>query len=354
MFYRLRNGLLLAAVICTAMAGTAASEAYETDMVTVVAEPAVDLSKHVLAHVDAGSVLHCNYDGSYVAAMEQRRREANREGPLAVDLDPFAEALQRHEGLWNLSTAAAFFSDPEVYLGVLEYWSGERGPVDGLDPMQEQAAEGMAQAFAEVPQGAIHSFAEAARTEYESFYGQYWEDTAPERRSQKELFWELWNDSDREDLERFFQNRGLRRAKIYLSEAMRRGGRGFMDAEPGRMGGIVPLPETENAFPSYAAAVRELLHAVIDPLVADAADAPPGDRVEDPETGETLDRQQVLRNAVIVFQYWLLENISDDKGSQYLQLMHADDAEQLQDNHPLPREALARLEQIRDAIWDNG
>lgn len=278
-----------------------------------LSEP-VDLTLHVLAHMNTGTAAD-NYDAAYIAQLQSQRPTGEVE-VLLGRLEAFAPAFRQDMSLWLLSVLPIYYESVDSFLAGLGFLGTSQPEyLQDLTLVERNVSQGVQPMLARHDK-LVQGFRELLLEEHQRFYAAYWLEAQPRLRAQKDAFTTFLTEEGYPAVQDAFEAAGLDKVIIYLSEGMRRNGRGFSYLQPTHVGAIVPLQG--EVLPSYFTAVHEITHAITDPLVAGVMGVDPNRRSLDPHH-PGYQTHLLIEKAVIIANYWMFASRGRDWTEAYLE-----------------------------------
>lgn len=283
----------------------------------------LDLVLHMFAHLEAKGSPASLYDPEYIRWIQDQKQEFGEEPiDLIEELALFQQHLEEDMDLFKLNFFPIYYGSTKHMIYGLQYVETGSKLSKSMSEMEKHLARYMRDSFSKEQREVVGDFAEVALNEYESFYQDYWEGQEERYREGMERFKAVWASDGYEVIEEFFAHYGKKKIHIYLSEGLRRNGRGFGSSEPNLIQSAAKLPETaEEAYYSYTIALHEMIHQISDPIVTQMSNFNPNQRSIDPSNQEGIQLHHMLEMGVVYAQYWLMQEISPEMEQIYLGLV---------------------------------
>ncbi len=168
--------------------------------------------------------------------------------------------------------------------------------------------------------GGLVKFSEIAKFEFEQFYSSYWESRRKDYLREINKFKKLWESDENELVLAFLRTQGLLAITVYLSEGMRKNGRG-MRTNDSSVCTIAKMPvDDKEVFVSYYIAVHELLHQVIDGVTQSILKIDGQQRSLNPDD-EGYNIHEQIENSVILAQHLLMRKTLKNRTKEYYALV---------------------------------
>ncbi len=275
----------------------------------IIVEKKTDLILHLLAHFDINSVAS-NYDSGYV------RRISGLKGESTSYLhEEFKEIDQ--DNLVYLSFMPAFFSSIDsLFKGLSCLSSGGKVPISGFTEIEIRCLQFLQNMFGTEQLGCLVKFTEMVRSEYDTFFSSYWDENKESYTAELQIFNRIWETEENEEILTFLRENGIPSITVYLSEAMRKNGRGTR-TDDSSVCTIARIPgSSSEVFESYYTAVHELLHQVIDGVTESTLNVNSQERSLNPdEEGYSIHEQ--IENSVIYAQHLLMKETRRIRAKEY-------------------------------------
>lgn len=263
----------------------------------ILTEKKTDVLLHVLAHIDINSVAS-NYDSDYekyISDLKGERSSSLYESLKGIDDD----------NLVFLSFMPAFFTTIDSMFRGLEYLSIPDNKMrNGFTETESRCLNFLQDIYRNTNTTGLLKFTETAKSEYDLFYSEYWESRSEEYLRMINLFKEIWESEDNHRILSFLRNQGLPSISIYLSEGMRKHGRGMRSSSACA---LAKMPDnSKEVFESYYIAIHELLHQVVDGITQSILEIDGQQRSLNPDDDEYSIHEQ-FENSVILAQHLLMQ-----------------------------------------------
>lgn len=279
----------------------------------IVVEKKTDFILHLLAHFEVNGVAS-NYDADYVHMVSHLKGEST-----SSLQDAFKEICQ--ESLVYLSFMPAYFSNIDSLFGGLSYLSsGSKEPISSFTEMESRCLQLLQNVYGREQLSGLVKFTEIARSEYDSFFSSYWDVNKESYRAEMKVFKNVWETEENEKILSFLRDNGIPSITVYLSEAMRRNGRGLR-TDNSSVCTITRIPGgSSQVFKSCYTAVHELLHQVIDGITQSILKVDSQERSLNPEN-EGYSIHEQMESSVIYAQHLLMEETRRIRAGEYYSLL---------------------------------
>ncbi len=264
----------------------------------IVTEKKTDILLHLLAHFEVNNVAS-NYDKDYVEYISDLKGE--KSSSLHEDLKEIDD-----ENLVYLSFMPAFFNTIDSLFRGLTYLSvPNEVMINRFTEMEAQCLQLLQNVYGNNDLGGLARFSEIAKSEYDKFYSSYWDSRRKDYLREINKFKRFWESDENDTVLTFLRTQGLPAITVYLSEGMRRNGRGIRTNDSS-VCTITKMPVNDNeVFVSYYIAVHELLHQVIDGVTQSILKIDGQQRSLNPDDdGYNIHEQ--IENSVIFAQHLLM------------------------------------------------
>lgn len=211
----------------------------------------------------------------------------------------------------------AFFSSIDsLFKGLSCLSSSGNKTSDNFSEIEIHCLQMLQNIFTDKKLCGLIKFSEIAKTEFDNFFSTYWDDKKESYRQEIQIFKEVWETEENGIILTFLRVHGIPSITVYLSEAMRRAGRG-MRTDNSSVCTIAKIPHSSNqAFESYYTAVHELLHQVVDGITQSTLQIDPQQRSLNPdEKGYNIHKQ--IENSVIYAQHLLMGTTREKQSNEY-------------------------------------
>lgn len=275
----------------------------------IIVEKKTDLILHLLAHFDINSVAS-NYDSGYA------RRINGLKGESSSFLHDEFKEIDR-ENLVYLSFMPAFFSNIDSLFKGLSYLSsGGKVPIGGFTEIEMRCLQFLQDIFGTEQLSCLVKFTEMARSEYDNFFSSYWDENKESYTAELQLFKKIWETEENEEILSFLRENEIPSITVYLSEAMRKNGRGTR-TDDSSVCTIARIPSSSSqVFESYYTAVHELLHQVIDGITQRILKVNSQERSLNPDD-EGYSIHEQIENSVIYAQHLLMKETRRIRAKEY-------------------------------------
>lgn len=309
---------------CTVFADQSLEITYQNSKIEVF-QP-LDLVSHIFAHIEGKGSPASLYDPQYIGWIQEKKQESGEETiDLKTELVSFQKKLESNMILFLLNFFPVYYESTEDMISGLKYveTGNKFSNYMFFSVKEKHLARYMRDLFKEEEQrSAVGNFAEITLNEYETFYQDYWGEQKERYQDGMELFKEVWISQGYEVIEEFFAYYGKTKIHIYLSEGIRRNGRGFQSSDKKLIQSAVKLPETiEEADYSYMVSLHEMIHQISNPVVSKLINFEPNKESIDPSNQEGIKIHNMLEMGVVYTQYWLMQGISLKKEQLYLEFV---------------------------------
>ena len=279
----------------------------------IVTEKKTDIILHLLAHLEISNVAS-NYDIDYVKYISDLKGE--RSSSLYEDLKDIDD-----ENMVYLSFMPAFFKTVDsLFQGLSYLCEPNREMINGFTETELRCLQLLQNVYGNNDPCGLVKFSEIAKSEYDLFYSLYWESRREDYLRGIKQFKKIWESEDNDKVLTFLRKQGLPSISVYLSEGMRRNGRGIRtsDSSVSTVAGI-PFSKKE-VFISYYIAVHELLHQVIDGITQSILKINGQQRSLNPDDEEYNIHEQI-ENSVILAQHLLMGKTVNNRTNEYYELV---------------------------------
>ena len=268
---------------------------------------------HVLAHYEINSVAS-NFDKHYVKHISDLKGE--NASSLKEELKEINE-----ENLVYLSFMPAFFSSIDSLFKGLSFLSSSSNiPMTGFTEMEIHCLQLLRNMFTDNTLYGLIKFSEIAKSEYDTFFSSYWDHNEELYRKEIQRFKQIWETEENEKILTFLRSKGIPSIDVYLSEAMRRNGRG-MRTDDSTVCTIARIPNNNTqVFKSYYIAVHELLHQVIDGITQSILKIDSQQRSLNPDD-EGYNIHEQIESSVITAQHLLMGYTREMRTEEYYALV---------------------------------
>ncbi len=279
----------------------------------ILAEKKTDILLHLLAHFEINNVAS-NYDIDYVKYISDLK------GEKSSSLHKVLKEIDA-ENLVYLSFMPAFFNNIDSLFRGLDYLSAPNEvKINSFPEMEAQCLQLLQNVYGNNDLGGLVKFSEIAKFEYEQFYSSYWESRRKDYLRGINEFKKLWESDENDLVLAFLRTQGLPAITIYLSEGMRKNGRGLR-INDSSVCTIAKMPVNDNeVFVSYYIAVHELLHQVIDGVTQSILKIDGQQRSLNPDD-EGYNIHEQIENSVILAQHLLMGNTVKNRTKEYYTLV---------------------------------
>lgn len=273
----------------------------------ILTEKKTDIFLHILAHIDINSVAS-NYDSDYVKYISDLKGE--KPSSLYESLKGIDD-----DNLVFLSFMPAFFTTIDSMFRGLRYLSTPGNKMkNGFAETESMCLLFLQDIYRNTNTTGLLKFAETAKSEYDLFYSEYWESRSEEYLRMINQFKEIWESEDNCRILSFLRNQGLPSISIYLSEGMRKNGRGMRSSSACA---LAKMPEnSKEVFESYYIAIHELLHQVVDGITQSILEIDGQRRSLNPKDDEYSIHEQ-FENSVILAQHLLMRKSAYNWTKEY-------------------------------------
>ena len=279
----------------------------------IVTEKKTDIILHLLAHLEFNNVAS-NYDIDYVKYISDLKGE--RSSSLYENLKDIDD-----ENIVYLSFMPAFFDTVDSLFQGLDYLCAPNGErMNGFTETESRCLQLLQNVYGNSDLAGLLEFSEIAKSEYDQFYSSYWESRREEYLREIIQFKNMWESEDNDIVLTFLRKQGLPFISVYLSEGMRRNGRGMRTSDSS-VSVIAGIPVSKNeVFVSYYIAVHELLHQVIDGITQSILKIDGQQRSLNPDDEEYNIHEQI-ENSVILAQHLLMGKTVNNRTNEYYELV---------------------------------
>lgn len=278
----------------------------------IISEKKTDILLHVLAHYDINSVAS-NFDKHYVQHISDLKAE---------NVSSLQEKLKEinEENLVYLSFMPAFFSSIDSLFKGLSYLSSGSKAMIGFTEMEIHGLQLLQNMFTDNMLCGLIKFSEIAESEYDTFFSSYWDNNEESYRKEMQRFVQIWETEENKKILTFLRSKGIPSINVYLSEAMRRNGRGTR-TDDSTVCAIARIPSSNTqVFKSYYIAVHELLHQVIDGITQNILKIDSQQRSLNPDD-EAYNIHEQIENSVITAQHLLMGYTRKMQSEEYYVLV---------------------------------
>ena len=279
----------------------------------IIAEKKTDILLHLLAHYDINSVAS-NFDKHYVQHISDLKGE--KSSSLQEKLKEINE-----ENLVYLSFMPAFFSSIDSLFKGLSYLSSSGNiAMTGFTETEIHGLQLLQNMFTDKMLCGLIKFSEIAESEYDTFFSSYWDNNEESYRKEMQRFVQIWETEENIKILTFLRSKGIPSIDVYLSEAMRRNGRGTR-TDDSTVCAIARIPSSNTqVFKSYYIAVHELLHQVIDGVTQNILKIDSQQRSLNPDD-EAYNIHEQIENSVITAQHLLMGYTRKMQSEEYYALV---------------------------------
>lgn len=279
----------------------------------IVTEKKADILLHVLAHFEINNVAS-NFDTDYVKYI------SNLKGENTSSLHEKLKEID-DENLVYLSFMPAFFNTIDSLFRGITYLSvPNEVTIDGFTETEAQCLQLLQNVYGNNDLAGLVRFSKIVKSEYEQFYSSYWDSRRKDYLREINKFKKLWESDENDIVLAFLRTQGLPAITVYLSEGMRKNGRGIRTNDSS-VCTIAQMPFSENeVFVSYYIAVHELLHQVIDSVTQSILKIDGQQRSLNPNDEGYYIHQQI-ENSVILAQHLLFEKTIKNRTKEYYALV---------------------------------
>ncbi len=279
----------------------------------IVTEKKTDLILHLLTHYDINNVAS-NFDMDYVKYISDLK------GEKSSSLHEVLKEID-DENLVYLSFMPAFFNNIDSLFRGLGYLSvPNEVMLNSFTETEDQCLQLLKNVYGNNDLGGLVKFSEIAKFEFEQFYSSYWESRRKDYLREINKFRKLWESDENDIVLAFLRTQGLPAITVYLSEGMRKNGRG-MRTNDSSVCTITKMPVNDNeVFVSYYIAVHELLHQVIDGVTQSILKIDCQQRSLNPDD-EGYNIHEQIENSVILAQHLLMEKTVKNRTKEYYALV---------------------------------
>ena len=274
----------------------------------IITEKKTDILLHVFAHYDIDSVAS-NFDKHYVQHISDLK------GENASSLQEKLKEINE-ENLVYLSFMPAFFSSIDSLFKGLSYLSSGSKAMTGFTEMEIHGLQLIQNMFTDKMRFALTIFSEIAKSEYDTFFSSYWDNNEESYKKKMQMFMQTWENEENKKILTFLRSKGIPSIDVYLSEAMRRNGRGTR-TDDSTVCTIAKIPNSNTQiFKSYYIAVHELLHQVIDGITQNILKIDLQQRSLNPDD-EAYNIHEQFENSVITAQHLLMGYTREMQSEEY-------------------------------------
>ena len=279
----------------------------------IIAEKKTDIILHVLAHYEINCVAS-NFDEPYV------KHITDLKGENASSLQEKLKGI-KEESLVYLSFMPAFFSSIDSLFKGLAYLSSSGDiATTGFSEMEIHCLQLLQNIFTDNKLSGLIKFSQIAKSEYDNFFSSYWDNNKGSYRIKLQMFKKIWETEENGKILSFLRAEGIPSITVYLSEAMRRNGRG-MRTDDSCVCTIARIPDSSaQIFESYYIAVHELLHQVIDGITQSILKINFQQRSLNPDD-EGYNIHEQIENSVIYAQHLLMGMTRKIRAKEYYSLV---------------------------------
>jgi hypothetical protein len=271
-----------------------------------------DLVFHLLAHMDIGEDASSLYSPDYINMINREKAR------LAGATEPLEEKLAAAKKIYVPDQKLRMVNFLPFYCNGFEsLWQGlkwlaeeEKGksPNPDLSYFEQDFHSPEAKKF-------LSLFAFSMKSEYESFYKDYWERRQKELLPLKEKFSKFWRDKGLKFM-RPAMRKYNKRCVIYLCLSMTQYGRGFI--YPDIFGAAVKFPEIqEEILASFFFSIHEMTHQFMDEITLKSAAAKPG-AASTMSGSEGYQIHLLMEKAVIYADYLLCQKFLPEYLEDYV------------------------------------
>ena len=279
----------------------------------IVTEKKTDILLHLLAHMEMDNVAS-NYDSDYVKYISDLKSES---------LSSLYENLKEidNANLAFLSFMPAFFNTIDSLLRGLSYLCAPNiEMINGFTESESRCLQLLQNVYGNDDLCGLVRFSEIVKSEYDQFYSSYWDSGRENYLKGINQFMNIWESEENDIVLAFLRAPGLPAIIVYLSEGMRKNGRGIRTSDSS-VSTIAKMPANENeVFVSYYIAVHELLHQVIDSITQNILQIDGQQRSLNPDDDEYSIHEQI-ENSVIIAQHLLMGKTVNSRTNEYYSLV---------------------------------
>ncbi len=281
---------------------------------TIITEKKTDIMLHLLAHYDIGNAAS-NFDAEYVksiAVLKSEKKSSLQQKLLEIN----------DENLVYLSFMPAFFTKVDSLFRGLACLASKSEPLEADFTEMEIRCIQFLQNLCGGDTHGIAKFAEITEFEYDHFYSSHWNSRTTDYRKGIELFKEMWESKENDTILAFLRAHGLPAITVYLSEGMRRNGRGTRTDDSSTCT-VTGMPVNHHGvFMSYYIAVHELVHQIVDGITQSILKFDPQQRsLSQNDKGYSIHEQ--MENSVIYTQHLLMRNTIKTRTEDYYAVVSA-------------------------------
>lgn len=279
----------------------------------IVTEKKTDILLHLLAHFEINNVAS-NYDIDYVKYISDLKGEQS--SSLQKDLKEIDD-----ENLVYLSFMPAFFNSIDsLFRGLIYLSASNEVMIKDFTEMETKCLHLLQNLYGNNDLAGLTKFSEIAKSEYDKFYSSYWDSRKEDYVRGIQQFMKIWESEEHDIVLAFLRKQGLPAITVYLSEGMRKNGRGMRTSDSS-VCTIAKMPINENeVFASYYIAVHELLHQVIDGITQSILKIDSQQRSLNPDDkGYSIHEQ--IENSVIFAQHLLMGTTREKRIREYYALV---------------------------------
>ena len=280
---------------------------------TIITEKKTDVLLHLLAHYDINNVAS-NFDKDYVKYISNIKNENT--SSLQKELKENDD-----ENLDYLSFMPAFFNSIDsLFKGLAFLSQPSKVTLTGFTETEVQCLQLLQNVYANSYLLGLVKFTEIVKSEYERFYSSYWDSKKESYAREMLLFRKIWETEENDKILAFLRTHGVPAITVYLSEGMRRNGRGIRTNDSS-VCSITRMPTiNDEVFESYYIAVHELLHQVIDGITQSILEIDSQQRSLNPDDdGYNIHEQ--IENSVIFAQHLLMGTKRKIRTKEYYALV---------------------------------
>lgn len=255
-----------------------------------------------------------NYDIDYVKYISDLKGE--RPSSLYRHLKEIED-----EKLVYLSFMPAFFNTVDsLFQGLSYLCEPNREMINGFTETESRCLQLLQNVYSNKDLTGLLRFSEIVKSEYDQFYSLYWESRREDYLREINQFKKTWESEDNDKVLAFLRKQGLPSISVYLSEGMRRNGRGTRTSDSS-VSTIARIPfSKKEVFISYYIAVHELLHQVIDGITQSILKIDGQQRSLNPDDEEYNIHEQI-ENSVILGQHLLMGKTVNNRTNEYYELV---------------------------------
>lgn len=267
----------------------------------------------MLAHYNINNVAS-NFDTDYVKYISDLKDENT--SYLQEELKEIDD-----ENLVYLSFMPAFFNTIDSLFKGLAYLSEPCNvTITGFTEIEAQCLQLLQNVYGNNELCGLVKFTEIAKSEYDRFYSSYWDSKKESYAREMQLFRKIWETEENGKILTFLRAKGIPSITVYLSEGMRRNGRG-MRTDDSSVCTISRIPNSSSqVLESYYIAVHELLHQVIDSITQSILKIDSQQRSLNPDDEEYNIHEQI-ENSVIYTQHLLMGVTRKIRAREYYALV---------------------------------